>query len=64
MTDRDSDDRCWNELTFAELAAEAGELAARTGDSWLAALAENLRCSPRLLNADAVIMQIEAAHAS
>ena len=64
ITRAEEDDRCWNELPFDELAAEAAAIAARTGDWWLASLAENLRCSPRGPNADAVILRIESAHAA
>ena len=58
------DDRCWHELPFDELAAEAQAIADRTGDKELADRVKALRAAPgnKADAAEMVIAQIENFH--
>lgn len=64
ITSAEQDDRCWHELPFDELAAEAQAIADRTGDSVLGWLTSGLRATPDAYRAELVIARIEEAHAS
>lgn len=63
MNTAEHDDRCWHELNFDELAAEAQEIYDRTADSLLGKLVSDLRAMPNSDRADMVISRIEDAHA-
>jgi len=58
----EQDDRCWHELPFDELAAEAQAIADRWNDDELAERVKGLRERPRADTADLVIAQIENFH--
>lgn len=62
MNTAEYDDRCWHELPFTELAAEAQAIADRTKDAELADRVKRLREHPNSDSADMVIAQIENFH--